>query len=148
MEVIEQRFNWTMWMLGHGWLITSQQYGILWFIYAPVSHMAPRWYAGVVLVGTFGFGTWRSNIEETYRGRATAMSGPLNSRWNLGMDEKLHYKEANGIGLIIHVSVSYVPPLIWQCMVVMAGRLNIKMSSYQYRDPHVKDKTVSRPSYL
>ena len=23
------------------------------------------------------------------------------------------------------------------------GRLNIKMSSYQYRDPHVKDKTVS-----
>ena len=28
------------------------------------------------------------------------------------------------------------------------GRLNIKMSSFQYRDPHVKDKTVSRPSYL
>ena len=27
------------------------------------------------------------------------------------------------------------------------GRLNIKMS-YQYRDPHVQDKTVSRPSYL
>ena len=27
-------------------------------------------------------------------------------------------------------------------------RLNIKMSSYQYRDPHVNDKTVSRPSYL
>ena len=27
-------------------------------------------------------------------------------------------------------------------------RLNIKMSSYQYRDPHVKDKTVSRSSYL
>ena len=27
-------------------------------------------------------------------------------------------------------------------------RLNIKMWSYQYRDPHVKDKTVSRPSYL
>ena len=26
--------------------------------------------------------------------------------------------------------------------------LNIKMSSYKYRDPHVKDKTVSRPSYL
>ena len=23
------------------------------------------------------------------------------------------------------------------------GRLNIKMSSDQYRDPHVKDKTVS-----
>ena len=27
-------------------------------------------------------------------------------------------------------------------------RLNIKKSSHQYRDPHVKDKTVSRPSYL
>ena len=26
--------------------------------------------------------------------------------------------------------------------------LNIKMSSYQYRDSYVKDKTVSRPSYL
>ena len=28
------------------------------------------------------------------------------------------------------------------------GRLNIKMSSYQNRDPHVKDKTVSRSYYL
>ena len=28
------------------------------------------------------------------------------------------------------------------------GRLNMKMLSYQYRDPHVKDKTVLRPSYL
>ena len=28
------------------------------------------------------------------------------------------------------------------------GRLNIKMLSYQYRDPRVKDKTVLRPSYL
>ena len=27
------------------------------------------------------------------------------------------------------------------------GHLNIKMLSYQYRDPHVKDKTVSRPSF-
>ena len=26
--------------------------------------------------------------------------------------------------------------------------LNIKMSSYLYMDPHVKNKTVSRPSYL
>ena len=30
----------------------------------------------------------------------------------------------------------------------LGGRLNIKMLSYQYRDPHVKDKTVSPPSYL
>ena len=28
------------------------------------------------------------------------------------------------------------------------GRLNIKMSSYQHRHLHIKDKTVSRPSYL
>ena len=28
------------------------------------------------------------------------------------------------------------------------GSLNIKMSSCLYRYPHVKDKTVSRPSYL
>ena len=26
--------------------------------------------------------------------------------------------------------------------------LNIKMLSYQYKDSHVKDKTVSGPSYL
>ena len=30
----------------------------------------------------------------------------------------------------------------------LGGRLSIKMSSYRYRDPHVKDKTVSRPSYF
>ena len=28
------------------------------------------------------------------------------------------------------------------------GLLSIKMSSYQYKDPHVKDKMVSWPSYL
>ena len=27
-------------------------------------------------------------------------------------------------------------------------RLNIKMSYFQYKDSHVKDKTVSRPPYL
>ena len=27
-------------------------------------------------------------------------------------------------------------------------RLSIEMPSYQYRDSHVKDKMVSRPSYL
>ena len=31
---------------------------------------------------------------------------------------------------------------------ILGGCLNIKMSSYQYRDPHVKDETVSWPSYL
>ena len=28
------------------------------------------------------------------------------------------------------------------------GRLHVKMPSYQYRNPHCKDKMVSRPSYL
>ena len=31
---------------------------------------------------------------------------------------------------------------------VPRGRLNIKMLFYHYGDPHVQDKTVSRPSYL
>ena len=31
---------------------------------------------------------------------------------------------------------------IFVCVPATRGRLNIKMSSYQYRDPHVKDKTV------
>ena len=31
---------------------------------------------------------------------------------------------------------------------ISGGRLNIKKSSYQYKDLHVKDKTVLRPSYL
>ena len=31
---------------------------------------------------------------------------------------------------------------------ISGGRLNIKMSSYLYMDPHVKDKMVLRPSYL
>ena len=33
-------------------------------------------------------------------------------------------------------------------LMASGGRLNIKMLSYQYRDPDVKAKTVSRPSYL
>ena len=31
---------------------------------------------------------------------------------------------------------------------LVGGRLSIQMLSYRYRDPHVKDKTVLRPSYL
>ena len=41
---------------------------------------------------------------------------------------------------------------IWSCRKpfskLLGDRLNIKMSSYQYSDPRVKDKTVSRRSYL
>ena len=35
-----------------------------------------------------------------------------------------------------------------QRFVFSLGHLNMKMSSYEYRDPHVKDKTVSRLSYF
>ena len=48
-----------------------------------------------------------------------------------------------------HVLITYLL-LRWRCEELRrqpGGRLNIKMS-FQYRDPHVKDKTVSRPSYL
>ena len=39
--------------------------------------------------------------------------------------------------------------ILWMnCLWGSGGRLNIKMSSYKYRDPHVKDKTVLQPSYL
>ena len=41
---------------------------------------------------------------------------------------------------------SPVGEFLWKCH--PESRLNIKMSSYQYMDPHIKDKTVSRPSYL
>ena len=40
--------------------------------------------------------------------------------------------------------IFYVELLCWE----PGGHLNIKISSYQYRDPHAKDKTVSQPSYL
>ena len=35
--------------------------------------------------------------------------------------------------------ITYVYRRLW---LRAGGRLNIKMWSYQYRDPHVKDKTV------
>ena len=45
---------------------------------------------------------------------------------------------------ILYTCISLV---LFHCRPTTGGRLKIKMS-YQYRDPHVKDKTVSRPSYL
>ena len=36
----------------------------------------------------------------------------------------------------------------WIALSELGDRIIIKMSSYQYMDPHVKDRTVSRPSYL
>ena len=37
---------------------------------------------------------------------------------------------------------------IWGGIIITWGRLNIKILSYQYRDPYVKDKTALRQSYL
>ena len=34
-----------------------------------------------------------------------------------------------------------------KCQLQPGGHLNIKMSSYQYRDPHVKDEMALRPFY-
>ena len=43
-----------------------------------------------------------------------------------------------------------LPEPVYKVGGIMTPRphLNIKMLSYQYSDPHVKDKMVSRPSYL
>ena len=51
--------------------------------------------------------------------------------------------------IILHGLCAHEPFEKWAKATLWPGdRLNIKMSSYQYRDPHVKDKTVSRPSSL
>ena len=54
------------------------------------------------------------------------------------------------IDLIINIKSILLIMFSWNYPVSArpGGRLNIKISSYQCRDPHVKDKTVSRPSYL
>ena len=43
----------------------------------------------------------------------------------------------NGSGLCVHLS-----------FVCFQNRLNVKILSYQYKDPHVNDKMFSRPSYI
>ena len=53
------------------------------------------------------------------------------------------------IHIIIHSSIYHQHLSQFSVCGTEPGRcLNIKMQSYQYRDSHVKDKTVSRPSYL
>ena len=63
------------------------------------------------------------------------------------------YEDSNGISYLGKMASWYwdSPQLGYQQVWDRPGaRLNtfIKMPSYQYRDPHVKDKTVSWPSYL
>ena len=50
----------------------------------------------------------------------------------------MHYV-CNNRKICIHLS-----SVIYANLSRTGGRLNIKMPSYQYRDPHVKDKTVSQ----
>ena len=56
--------------------------------------------------------------------------------------------------LIIIMNHFHIWLLYWlshileQAFMESGGRLNIEMWSYQYRDPHVKDTTVLRSSYL
>ena len=49
------------------------------------------------------------------------------------------------------INIDQIIFAIWvfaEIWLIIGDRLNINMPSYQYRDPHVKHKTVSRPSYL
>ena len=52
--------------------------------------------------------------------------------------------------VVFYMFKSYIKPVVRgdPLLISPGGGLNIKMSSYQYRDPHVEDKMVSRPSYL
>ena len=62
----------------------------------------------------------------------------------LCVDGEILYKlsfSANWFGILRCINIKAKVKLNrWQ---TPGGRLNIKMSSYQYRDPHVKDKAVS-----
>ena len=78
----------------------------------------------------------RVNVESIQ----SVTTGDLNVRSLFGQDA--NFKE---------FALSWRAYLIYVILLKMGsseGRLNIKMLSYQYRDPHVKDKTVSRSSYL
>ena len=69
----------------------------------------------------------------------------------MGKKEKIavtHDLHVNQSKLTGHVELNHWFNIwcpLWDCVWGMGpgGRLNIKMSSYQYRDSHVKDKTVS-----
>ena len=51
--------------------------------------------------------------------------------------------------MMMNIFISKAATSLHEYMAVIhKGRFKIKMFSYQYRDSHLKDKTVSRPSYL
>ena len=76
---------------------------------------------------------------------------PLND-WLIVFKRSFWLSEAN---CLTHIRISIIK-IRWShdhLIFIMlnqgpGGLLNIKMSSYQYRDPLVKDETVARPSYL
>ena len=73
-----------------------------------------------------------------------------NSWTNIRVAGDLRHNDAHVISVKCMSMFSFQTLSMRKCCHEMhsGGRLNIKMLSYQYRDPHVKDKTVSRPSYL
>ena len=72
--------------------------------------------------------------------------------WNLSHIDGLVQERRNSIANALELRRSCTNPSTWSETIQKKtspwGRLNIKMSSYQYRVSHVKDKTVSRPFYL
>ena len=64
-----------------------------------------------------------------------------------GVDEWFNYIDIIGGSLVFNMFYTNDNSCqkLFSCW--SGGRLNIKMS-YQYMDPHVKDKTVLRRSYL
>ena len=85
-------------------------------------------------------------------------SGALGANFRSQFVKAFHCKGPAGSQLIFFNNAAwstkcYFQPLTYTHLKVVGtvcagARLNIKMSSYQYRDPHVKDKIVSWASYL
>ena len=64
--------------------------------------------------------------------------------WSLGMDKYFHPTHYNRSNYLSMLGLK----LIYVSKKTPGGCLNMKMLSYQFWDPHVKDTTVSQLSYL
>ena len=87
---------------------------------------------------------------ELSRGQASdyRTHGRTDTQTDAGNDNTRRPKLASGKNVIhLHGRTTRWLFLVFHCKST-GGHFNTKMSSYQYRDPHVKDKTVSWPSYL
>ena len=89
----------------------------------------------------------RSRKQSLYRGSATPWA-TTEAPAEPEQSHASHHLKPIRAGRFIPED-NYVSALQQYCIKTQSGgRLNIKMSSYQYRNPNVKDKTVSRPPYL